>query len=482
MDPTHDVTIVGCGPVGATLAILLRSRGFSVLVLERHPDIYHLPRAVMMDDEIRRMMQNHDMEQHLDPLLEPMRGAEFVDKDFNHLMGVTTEAGRVGPLGHPPSCAHYQPELDALLRTVARERGAEIRLGATVADIGQDDTSATVTLDDGETITSRWLVGCDGANSTVRRLLGIDIEDLAFDQDWLVVDVDLTHPDEVDLPVIAQQVCDPARPQTFVPGVRRHRRWEFQIQEGETHEEMTDHDKVWELIEPWMSRAHGTLVRAVVYRFHAMVAETMRRGRIFLAGDAAHQMPPFLGQGLNTGMRDAINLTWKLDFVARGLADDRLLDTYSSERLPHAREIVAHAADVGRLIDSLAGRADHDVDERSAYGGGRKASAYADGAVVGDDALVGRQLHQPVVDGVFFDEQLTRGLDVVAADPSITMPAALAVQGGAVVPAAAAEQIAGHAAVIVRPDRYIAAVADSQDALDAAASALLSRMSAEGVE
>jgi len=471
-----DVTVVGCGPVGATLAILLRSRGFSVTMLERHPDIYHLPRAVMMDDEIRRMLQNHDMEHHLAPLLQPMRGAEFVDKDFNHLMGVTMEADAVGPLGHPTSNAHYQPELDALLRTIARERGADIHLGETLVDISQDASSTTATTAAGDTVTSKWLVGCDGANSTVRSLLGIEIEDLGFDQDWLVVDVDLPRSDSVDLPVIAQQVCDPARPSTFVPGVRRHRRWEFQIQDGETHEEMTDHDRVWQLIEPWMRPDQGRIVRAVVYRFHAMVANSMRDGRVFLAGDSAHQMPPFLGQGLNTGMRDAMNLTWKLDFLERGIASDRLLDSYESERKPHAREVVAHAADVGKLIDSLAGRADHDVDERSAYGGGRRVSAYSEGVVVGDDALIGRQLHQPMVDGVFFDESLTRGIDVVTTDPAMKMPETLTRFGGKVVAAATPTQIGDHAAVIVRPDRYIAAVANSQAELEAAAASLADRI------
>jgi 3-(3-hydroxy-phenyl)propionate hydroxylase len=357
--------------------------------------------------------------------------------------------------------SYYQPVLEAFLRGAAADAGVDLRLGVTVTGIEQDADGVIAHTDAGRH-TARWLVAADGASSPIRKALGISFVDQGFDQDWLVLDVRLRRPVPTLSPFV-QQICDPARPVTYVVGHGDYRRWEFQLQEGETRDEMVADARVWELLEPWLTPDDAELVRAVVYRFHALVADSMRFGRVFLAGDAAHQMPPFLGQGLCSGIRDAANLAWKLRLVDDGIADDVLLDTYGTERLPHAAGVVAHAVDTGRLIDELSGRAPASTGIDAAYGGGRPFPILEHGILVGDHGAVGRQVPQPTIDGRPLDELLGQGFAVVVDDdgmvavaearwgdlvsvvivPVGTMPLALPPGG----------------AVFVRPDRYVAAVA-----------------------
>jgi 3-(3-hydroxy-phenyl)propionate hydroxylase len=241
---------------------------------------------------------------------------------------------------------------------------------------------------------------------------------------------------------------------------------------------MTDPATVWGLLEPWLGPDDAELVRAVVYRFHATVADSMRAGRVFLAGDAAHQMPPFLGQGLCAGIRDAANLAWKLQLVDTGVAGDALLDSYGTERLPHAAGVVAHAVDTGRLIDQLAGRVDAGADLSAGYGGGRPFPFLDHGLRWGDHPAVGRQLPQPTIDGRPLDALLGDGFAAVTAAPDLV--AELDVRWGhlgrtVVVPTGALPlTLPPGGAAIVRPDRYVAAVVLDVDELDAATTALLS--------
>ena len=199
-------------------------------------------------------------------------------------------------------------------------------------------------------VRARYLLGADGARSLVRKQLGVGSEDLQLDQPWLVVDTVLTRP--VDLPVLVQQICDPARPTTFVPMCGQRRRWEFMLLPGETAADLERPGRITELLAPWVEPGDVEIVRAVVYTFHAILAERWRDRRVFLLGDAAHQMPPFLGQGMCSGIRDAHNLIWKLALVARGLAPDALLDTYQEERAPHVRAIIETAVMLGGLLQT----------------------------------------------------------------------------------------------------------------------------------
>jgi flavoprotein hydroxylase len=198
-------------------------------------------------------------------------------------------------------------------------------------------------------VRARYVVGCDGANSTVRARIGLPMTDRAFFYDWLVVDVVFNEPREFD--PLNVQICDPARPTTVVSGGPGRRRWEFMALPGESTEFLSDEATTWRLLEPWDARPdNAVLEKHAVYRFQARWVDEWRRGRVLLAGDAAHQTPPFAGQGLCTGLRDAVNLAWKLDLVLRGLASDALLDTYGRERGPHTQAVIELAMDMGKLI------------------------------------------------------------------------------------------------------------------------------------
>ena len=382
-----DVVIVGGGPVGMTLSIALSHLGLRNIVVEREAGVFPLPRAIVMDAEIHRSLLRLGLGKQLEPCLTPMHAADFVDSAGSQLMGIELTGIRL--FGVPAVSRHYQPELESMLRDEAARRGATLVFGRSVARIAQSDDSVCVTCDDGSQITAPWMVGCDGASSFVRKTSDIELEDLGFDQDWLVVD--LLVPDKVSagLPDVTRQVCDRLRPTTLVNGHREYYRFEFQLQPSEDPSRMRESDVVWQLLKPWISKEKAEIVRIATYRFHAVVAREMRNRRVFIAGDAAHQMPPFMGQGLNSGMRDALNLSWKLALVAQGSARETLLDTYALERIPHARGTVAESVETGRLIDQLAGRTSHGVSANAGYGGSRRSLAFTKGVVIGSNPGVG---------------------------------------------------------------------------------------------
>jgi 3-(3-hydroxy-phenyl)propionate hydroxylase len=463
----YDVVVVGGGPVGIASALMCARQGLSVVVLERTVDVYDLPRAIVMDDEVQRAFHVAGVGEGLAAVTSPVPGAEFIDAAGTQIIGMDLRDLPDTPLGHHPVVRYYQPELEVFLRDAAAAAGAVIELGVDVARVEADGTGVTAVLAGGRRrVRGDWLIAADGASSPIRKSLGIAFEDQGFDQEWLVVDIELRDGVDDRLPVFVQQICDPQRPVTFVPGHRRYRRWEFQLQPGETRDEMLDPVRVWELLAPWVGPDEARLVRSAVYRFHALVAARLRAGRVLIAGDAGHQMPPFLGQGLCAGVRDAVNLAWKVALVQRGVADPVFLDTYDAERRPHAAGVVAHAVDTGRLIDQLAGRTSAGVDLDSAYGGQRPFPHLTAGFVTGAHPFVGRQVPNPrLPDGARLDDVLGDGFAVVlpAATASEFEGAALDRWRtlGAVVVEAPVSPIAGSAgAIVVRPDRYIAAVAD----------------------
>ena len=478
-DVDVDVVVVGGGPVGVTTAVLLAQRGFTVRVLERSTEVYDLPRAIGMDDEIQRVFQGAGLIDGLRAITTPMVGAEFVRPDGQRIVGVEMPPDANWPLGHHPTVAYYQPMFEAFLRDAALSVGVELLLGHDAGAVRQhaDAVEISSTAADGAVTRhrSRWLVAADGATSPIRKQLGIAFVDQGFDQDWLVLDVELTR-DVPTLPRWVQQICDPARPVTFVTGHDDYRRWEFQLLPRETRAEMIRPERVWKLIEPWLTPDDATLIRAVVYRFHATVAERMRDGRIFLAGDSAHQMPPFLGQGLCSGIRDAANLAWKLELVAAGRAGDDLLDTYSTERLPHAADTVAHAVDTGRLIDHLS-RSSAATGLGAGYGGGRKPPYLRHGLIVGDHPAAGRQLPQPQVDGRPLDDLLDSGYAVLVRSAAVARPIEdrLRPYGRVVeIPDGVLDHLlVDDGAIVVRPDRYVAAVVDDATDLDGSLAAVL---------
>lgn len=466
----YDVTILGGGPVGCFLSVVLSDMGVSNIVIDRDEHPYQLPRAIVMDDEIQRAFHDHQMGEWLQKYTEPLQRGDFVGPNNEVVIGA--DIPPLGLQGVPPVVTHYQPELDTMLRAEAEARGAAVKWGRTAVSLSDSGSSVITTLDNGEKIESRWYVGCDGASSWTRKTVGLVLEDLKFDQEWLVVDAELHEGAEVNLPVGVRQYCHTNRPFTFVQGVRRFRRWEFQVQQHEDAHELNTETGLWTLLEGMISPATARLVRSAVYRFHAVVAPEMRKGNVFLAGDSAHQTPPFAGQGLNSGMRDAINLAWKFAFIKRGLATEKILSTYTQERAPHVRSTIAHAVDMGRLIDQLGGRVSHGVDVESGYGGTRPSPFLESGIVVGDDSRVGHQFwYHPEVSAAV---RVNGASFVVVASTIIELPNSLRALDAQVV--VAPESVNGAYAVVIRPDRYVAAVAKDEMDLASLSEQLVSHL------
>jgi 2-polyprenyl-6-methoxyphenol hydroxylase-like FAD-dependent oxidoreductase len=353
MDLDAGVAVVGYGPTGALLAILLAQRGWRVDVLERWPEPYPLPRAVHFDHEVARIFQSAGVAGRLSGCTEPASIYEWRNAAGQTLLRIGRDAAQ-SLSGWPESNMFHQPELEAILDARVRELpGIRVRRGCEVTEIVETpegvEVVASARSGDPLAVRARFAVGCDGANSVVRGALGASWSDLGFHFDWLVTDVVLNEA-RVFEPT-NWQLCDPARPTTIVSGGPGRRRWEFMRLPHETVGELEREDTVWRLLAAWDVRPdNAKLARHAVYRFRACWADRWRSGRMLLAGDAAHLMPPFAGQGMCSGMRDAANLAWKLDLVLAGRASEALLDSYASERMPHVRKTIELSIALGELI------------------------------------------------------------------------------------------------------------------------------------
>lgn len=440
-DAQIDVAIVGLGPTGAVLANLCGIAGLRTVVYERSTEPHPDPRAVHIDAEIARILQQCGFEGELERLLTVSAGMEYVTAAGEHLF--TFEGFEREPLlGWHEDYVFHQPDLDRMLRAgLERFDHVEVRLGVEAPSVSE------------LTDVARFVVACDGASSVTRDELGIGLLDRGYDEDWLVVDLDHRGSAPAGLPQMIQQVCDPDRLATYVPGHPPHHRFEFRI---ETHDDWREQFDAlpdpWGLVAPWgFTPDNSLLLRSARYRFHALMAERWRAGAVFLAGDAAHQMPPFMGQGLCSGVRDAANLAWKLAAVCSGEAGsdedaDDLLDSYEEERRPHVDAVIELSIGAGRLLadfaaELAAGRRPpvptRDVADPQQW-------SRLPGLDLGLPFPVGHLLPQPIVEGRRADAFLPAGWAVITREVHWSMTY-------------------GYDAVLVRPDRYIAGAGTVED-------------------
>ena len=345
-----DVAVIGYGPTGMAMAALLGAKGHKVVVVERYSGLYNLPRAACFDDEIMRTFQRLGLVDALAGGIVAQDEYDWVNAGGETLVKLTYD--KVAPGGWPALYMMYQPHVETVLDQHDKAlANVEIRQGFTVSAMEQDAGGVTLTAtgpDGGPTqLRARFVVGADGGNGFARRTLSSEASDYGFEENWLVCDFELKR--TVDGLPLFRQICDPAQPISIVRIGPDHHRFSFMLEPGESPERATDPDRVWSRVANYLSREDADLIRAVNYVFRSRIVEQWRHGRMLLAGDAAHEMPPFLGQGMCSGIRDAHNLAWKLDLVLTGRAGASLMDTYQSEREPHVRFITEKAIELGRV-------------------------------------------------------------------------------------------------------------------------------------
>ncbi|WP_291820632.1 bifunctional 3-(3-hydroxy-phenyl)propionate/3-hydroxycinnamic acid hydroxylase [Bosea sp. (in: a-proteobacteria)] len=512
-DPEHyPVVVVGFGPSGAVATSLLGHHSIRCLAIDRQREVYDKPRAIAIDHEILRILDNLGVAEAVLPHVAPFHASEHFGADGQLIRRIDT-VPEPYPQGYVPTMVFTQPPVEAALRAHAQSLpGVEVSLGTELVDLDAtpDRVSLTLRSDDGtcRTVTADYVIACDGASSGIRERLGIRLTDLVFDEPWLVVDMLVDDAALSKLPQNSAQFCDPQRPTSFIIGPGNHRRWEIMLLPGENPRVAQTPGRVWELVARWLTPEDATLWRAASYRFHALVAERWRVGRVFIAGDAAHQQPPFIGQGMCQGVRDVANLVWKLARVIEGSSGEALLDSYEAERSAHVRELTTRIKAIGQVICERDPVAARQRDARILAEGGGKPRTLTRQEIVPPltvgfladepDPARGRLFPQPWVETdqararldavagtgsrLVIDAALTgtlpKGLLTAARAAGLTV-IALASSGAATITPADVTVVecdgvvrdwfaaCGRAAAIVRPDHYVFGTAADGPALAA---------------
>ncbi|WP_425644375.1 bifunctional 3-(3-hydroxy-phenyl)propionate/3-hydroxycinnamic acid hydroxylase [Agrobacterium leguminum] len=356
-----DVIQIGYGPVSKASALFLQRLGWRVGVFERWEEVYPLPRAVCIDHELYRVLHAAGLGDVAGRVCNDAPTYRWFNAEWKELLAIDWAAGSISG-GSEVNFIH-QPSFEwAMDARIKASDGITLNFHCEAVDFVDHGDGVTVSIRNTKTgevkeYTARYLIGIDGANSLVREKLGITRTDLGFEADWLVIDFALNGgltARDLGIPECGQY-ANPVRPTTIVPGGleadgRVLRRWEFMRLPHETREEMVKEEKVWDLLNAWIKPDQGELIRHALYTFRSLVADTFQKGRVFLAGDAAHVMPPFMGQGMCAGLRDVWNLAWKLDLVMRGKAEPSLLETYTPERAPHVTDVIKISMFLGSII------------------------------------------------------------------------------------------------------------------------------------
>lgn len=363
---TVDVIVVGYGPTGQVLASLLGQRGHSVAVVERWPQLYGKPRLTHIDGETARLVSlagDGDA-----ALREAWTTPHYFWRNGKGQLLMDVAHGNTRKMLWDDHISVHQPHIeDAIHARVQAQANVRLLRGFIATALSQDADGVTLDCQPWRKgqepsadapgrvrLRGRYLVGADGSRSFVRTALGVERQDFGFNERWLCVDTEPRRPLPARFDENAVQICDPRRGYMFMPIGKRRQRFEFALLPHESTESMQGEDAAWRLLQQYhgIAREDVDLIRHLVYTFECRLAPSWRVGRAFLAGDAAHTNPPYLGQGACSGMRDGANLAWKFDLVLRGLAGDGLLDSYQAERLPHARQLMLDARALGLVANT----------------------------------------------------------------------------------------------------------------------------------
>ena len=485
LDSNFYVAIIGLGPVGSTLANILGQYGLKTAALDRENAAYHLPRAVMFDDEIMRVFQSLGLSEKMQEVAEVGGGARFVDAD-----GITlahwSRPQALSPNNWYVNYRFHQPDLEKVLRD-GFKRYSQITeyWGCDVTSLAQNDEDVTVNYRESaagsdETLRAAYVVGCDGARSFTRDCINPEIEDLGFHEPWLVIDLLVKNPQEIESRE-SIHFCEPERSGTFVFLGSKRKRWELRLNPDDKPEDICKPEFIWPLLERWISPAEAELERATVYTFHSTLTKQWRAGRLLIAGDAAHQTPPFMGQGMCAGIRDAANLGWKLLAVLKRGKPDTFLDTYQSERKPHVNEFIDLTIQMGQIINRtasaiVAGNATNPEDGPQTLG--QLKPTLGRGLSAGSSPLTGHLFPQPKLQsGNLLDDEIGNGFALVTSLPfrakmtEDELEAFRALHVAILFDASDDLQVwfQSHdlGAVLLRPDRYILGTAETPTDLTA---------------
>tara|TARA_B100000287_G_scaffold160775_2_gene151654 strand:+ start:1912 stop:3372 length:1461 start_codon:yes stop_codon:yes gene_type:complete len=355
----YDVVIVGLGPTGGVLANLIAKHNLSIKILEKENQLYNLPRAVHFDDEIMRVFETIGISENFLKQTIINKGTRFIDENNNLLLDwprpkVITENGWY------PSYRFHQPDLERNLRKkLSNFKKVSISQNSDVFNVENKKDHVEVTYKNVKTekeniLRSKYVIGCDGGRSFVRKAIDAGIDDLGFEQRWAVIDV-LLKTKNIELPDRTIQYCSSSRPATYCRNVGRRRRWEIALKDEKDEKQFLREENLWKFLNRWVSKEDIKIERKAVYTFQSAIAKKWQKGRIFLAGDAAHLSPPFMGQGMCAGIRDASNLAWKIAFCCQNEHNIKLLNSYQSERYKNVKEYILTTMNMGKLLNEMGG-------------------------------------------------------------------------------------------------------------------------------